>query len=200
MRDDPLYKNRKTLLTTQQWLTDKQQTRLDQLWAYDKDYAALKVAWHAYQGIIDCYRMSNKRDAKSKMRMIINELRKLKGPNRELAQLGRSLHKRLADVLAFFAVGVSNGPVEAINGRLEHLRGIELGFRNINHYILRSLIHSGQLTHKINALQIRKSHQNIGFSNAWIQQNRYMSLTSLEHTKAMINANVIDADNTQEVA
>ena len=34
----------------------------------------------------------------------------------------------------------------------------------------------------------------------WIQQNRYMSLTSLEQTKAMITANVIDADNTQEVA
>src|SRR5699024_1985219 len=103
-----LYKNRKTLLTTQQWLTDKQQARLDQLWAYDKDYAVLKIAWHAYQGIIDCYRMSNKRDAKSKMRTIINELRMLKGPNRELAQLGRCLHKHHADVLAFFNVRVSN--------------------------------------------------------------------------------------------
>jgi len=46
----------------------------------------------------------------------------------------------------------SNGPVEAINGRLEHLRGIALGFRNLNHYILRSLIHSGQLQERINAL------------------------------------------------
>ena len=35
----------------------------------------------------------------------------------------------------------------------------------------------------------------------WIQQNRYMSLTSLEQTKAMITANVIDADTTtKEVA
>jgi transposase-like protein len=34
----------------------------------------------------------------------------------------------------------------------------------------------------------------------WIQQHRYMSPTSLEHTKAMITANVIDADNTQDVA
>ncbi|WP_268831075.1 transposase [Corynebacterium belfantii] len=34
----------------------------------------------------------------------------------------------------------------------------------------------------------------------WIQQNRYMSLTSLAHTKAMITANVIDADTTKEVA
>ena len=34
----------------------------------------------------------------------------------------------------------------------------------------------------------------------WIQQNRYMSLTSLAQTRAMITANVIDADTTKEVA
>ena len=34
----------------------------------------------------------------------------------------------------------------------------------------------------------------------WIQQHRYMSLTRLEQTKTMITANIIDADNTQEVA
>ena len=35
----------------------------------------------------------------------------------------------------------------------------------------------------------------------WIQQNRYMSLTSLEQTKAMITASIIDADTTtKEVA
>ncbi|HCG3016270.1 TPA: transposase, partial [Corynebacterium striatum] len=30
----------------------------------------------------------------------------------------------------------------------------------------------------------------------WIQQKRYMSLTSLEQTKALITANVLDADTT----
>ena len=35
----------------------------------------------------------------------------------------------------------------------------------------------------------------------WIQQKRYMSLTALEQTKAMMTATVIDADEaTQEVA
>jgi hypothetical protein len=35
-------------------------------------------------------------------------------------------------VLAFFdRPGASNGPTEAINGRLEHLRGSALGFRNL---------------------------------------------------------------------
>lgn len=62
------------------------------------------------------------------------------------------LWKRHREILAYFDVGASNGPVEAINGRLEHLRGIALGFRNLKHYILRSLIHSGQLQDRINAL------------------------------------------------
>lgn len=54
----------------------------------------------------------------------------------KIAQLGQSLHKRRADVLAYFDIGASNGPVEAINGCLEHLRGIALGFKNLGHYIL----------------------------------------------------------------
>ena len=67
-------------------------------------------------------------------------------------ELGRTMWKRRAEILAYFDTGASNGLVEAINGRLEHLRGIALGFRNLNHYILRSLIHSGGLQGKINAL------------------------------------------------
>ena len=64
----------------------------------------------------------------------------------------RTLWRRRNDVLAYFDIGASNGPVEALNGRLEHLRGIALGFKNLNHYILRCLIHSRQLQDKINAL------------------------------------------------
>ena len=37
----------------------------------------------------------------------------------ELAQLGRTLHRRRHDVLAYFDHHASNGPTEAINGRLE---------------------------------------------------------------------------------
>lgn len=36
-----------------------------------------------------------------------------------------------------------NGPTEAINGRPEHLRGSALGFRNLTHYIARSLLETG---------------------------------------------------------
>jgi Transposase len=62
----------------------------------------------------------------------------------ELRTLGRTLKKRAEDVLAYFdRPGTSNGPTEAVNGRLEHLRGSALGFRNLAHYIARSLLETG---------------------------------------------------------
>lgn len=48
------------------------------------------------------------------------------------------------DVLAYSGrPGTSNGPTEAINGRLEHLHGPAPGFRNLTSYIARSLLESG---------------------------------------------------------
>ncbi|WP_036323236.1 transposase, partial [Microbacterium gubbeenense] len=62
----------------------------------------------------------------------------------EVRKLARTLKQRAADVLGYFdRPGTSNGPTEAINGRLEHLRGIALGFRNLRHYIDRSLLEAG---------------------------------------------------------
>ena len=62
----------------------------------------------------------------------------------ELRTLGRTLKRRATDILAYFdRPGTSNGPTEAMNGRLEHLRGSALGFRNLTHYIARSLLEAG---------------------------------------------------------
>ena len=62
----------------------------------------------------------------------------------EIRKLGRTLKQRAPDILAFFdRPGTSNGPTEAINGRLEHLRGSALGFRNLTNYIARSLLETG---------------------------------------------------------
>ena len=70
----------------------------------------------------------------------------------EITQLGRTLWRRRADILAFFDHHASNGPTEAINGRLEALRRNALGFRNLTHYRIRSLLHCGNLAQQINAL------------------------------------------------
>ena len=62
----------------------------------------------------------------------------------EVITPGRTLTRRAADVLAYFdRPGTSNGPTEAINGRLEHLRGSALGVRNLTNYVARSLLEAG---------------------------------------------------------
>jgi len=106
-----------------------------------------------YQELIDAYDQENKRAGKIAMYKVLKKIHTgLPAGLCELAQLGRSLWARKHEILAYFDTGASNGPVEAINGRLEHLRGIALGFRNLNNYILRSLIHSGGLAEHLDAL------------------------------------------------
>ena len=61
----------------------------------------------------------------------------------EVITLGRTLKKRAGRAAYFDRPGTSNGPTEAINGRLEHLRGSALGFRNLTNYVARSLLESG---------------------------------------------------------
>jgi transposase len=75
----------------------------------------------------------------------------------ELATLARTLHRRRTDILAYFDHRASNGPTEAINGRLEALRRNALGFRNLVNYRIRALLHGGAL-----ALQIRKRPETAG--------------------------------------
>lgn len=101
------------------------------------EHLAVSMTYTIYQELIDAYDQDNRRDGKIAMYKLLKRIHTgLPAGLAELAQLGRSLWARRAEILACFDTGASNGPVEAINGRLEHLRGIALGFRNLNHYIL----------------------------------------------------------------
>ncbi|MFC5424089.1 ISL3 family transposase [Brevibacterium otitidis] len=153
-KTDLLYQGRRTLLTRRSLLNKKGRDRLERLWAEHDDHVALEVTYLVYQDVIDAYEHPDRKTGKKLMQTVIESLRRgLPEGLDELAQLGRTLWRKRAQVLAFFDRGrASNGPVEAINGRLEHLRGIGLGFRNFEHYVLRCLLHSGQLSNRVNAL------------------------------------------------
>lgn len=149
---DPLFRIRRVLLTRAELRTDRQNTRLAAVFA-DEAHIGVEVTHGAYQDLVAAYGSPDRRTGKIAMFKILKRIKSgVPKALPELAQLGRSLWKRRKEILAYFDTGASNGPVEAINGRLEHLRGIALGFRNVTHYILRSLIHSGQLQERINAL------------------------------------------------
>ena len=81
--------------------------------------SSVRVAWLIYQKIIAAYADANRRRGKQAMTRLIDSIRRrvLAGLE-EIAQLGRTLARRRDDILAFFDHHASNGPTEAINGRL----------------------------------------------------------------------------------
>ena len=145
-KDDPLYTARRTLHTGADLLTDRQHERLDKLFTGDR-HVQVQCTWGIYQRMISAYRDPNRVAGRVEMSSVIDALADgVPRPLVELRKLGRTLARRVCDVLAYFErPRTSNGPTEAVNGRLEHLRGLALGFRNLTHYIARALLEAGGL-------------------------------------------------------
>ena len=143
-KDDPLFKARRTLHTGTDLLTDTQRERLTALFAAD-EHVEVEATWGIYQRMVAAYRDPDRQRGRELMTTLIATVSSaVPAPLSEVAKLGRTLARRAGDVLAYFdRPGTSNGPTEAINGRLEHLRGSALGFRNLTNYIARSLLESG---------------------------------------------------------
>ena len=141
---DPLYGARRALSTGADLLTDKQRQRLEELFAAET-HVEVEATWGIYQRMIAAYRDPDRRRGRERMQAVIDSVSSgVPAALTELRRLGRTLKRRAADVLAYFdRPHTSNGPTEAINGRLEHLRGSALGFRNLTNYVARSLLETG---------------------------------------------------------
>ena len=144
-RSDPIYGIRRLLLTRHEWRTDRQKARLA---AVHDDAAPIgvEVTHGAYEERVGSHANPDRRAAGIAMLKILKRRGSVASePPPELAQHSRSLSQRRKQTLANFDTAASNGHIEAINGRLEHLPDIALIFRNLTHYSLRKLTRSGQI-------------------------------------------------------
>jgi len=141
---DPLFRARRTLHTRRDLLTARQRARLDDLFAGD-EHVEVEATRAIYQRMIAAYREPDRAKGRQLMTTLIASIsHDVPAALSELITLGRTLTKRAGDILAYFDRShTSNGPTEAINGRLEHLRGTALDFRNLTNYIARSLLETG---------------------------------------------------------
>ncbi len=116
---DPLYKARRTLHTGADLLKDKQKAILDALFTGD-EHVQVEATWQVYQALIGAYRDPDPKAGHERMtRLIASISTGVPAALVEVRRLGRTLKHRAADVLAYFErPGTSNGPTEAINGRL----------------------------------------------------------------------------------
>ena len=133
---DPLYGARRTLHTGADLLTDTQKTELAELFGGDA-HVQVEARWQIYQQMIAAYRQPDRALVHRMMNKLTQALSAgVPAAPTELSTLGRTLKRRATDVLTDSTrPGTGNGPTEAINGRLEHLRGSALGFCKLTNHI-----------------------------------------------------------------
>jgi len=99
---DPLYAARRTLMTGESLLTDKQRHRLNALFA-DERHIQVEATWTIYQQLITCYRNQDPAASADKMRRLMKSLESgLPASLTEIKRLGRTLNRRAGDILAYF--------------------------------------------------------------------------------------------------
>ena len=150
---DPLYGIRRVARTRAGLLTEKQQHRLSKVFTDDR-HVAFEVTWSVYQNVIDSYQAEQPAEGKKIMTRLISSLQSgVPTGLDELRSLGQTMKRRRDDILAFFDhPGTSNGPTEAVNGLLEHLRGTARGFRSIVNYVARCVLDAGGFRPLIHSL------------------------------------------------
>ena len=112
-KTDPLYCARRTLLTGHRLLTPSRQERLKELFS-NEVHVEVEATWGICQRMIAAYRDPDRARGRETMRAVISSIgSRVPAALREVCRLGRTLTKRVADVLAYFdRPGTSNGPTK----------------------------------------------------------------------------------------
>ena len=98
-KDDPLYRARRTLRTGADLLTEKQQDRIEALFAVDA-YVEVEVTWSIYQRMIAAYQHADRCQGRALMVKLINSISSgVPKLLTEIITLGRTLKNQSVDVL-----------------------------------------------------------------------------------------------------
>ena len=139
---DPLFGIRRLLRRGHDRHSERSWARLlAGLDAGDADQQVAK-AWIAAQELRLLYRQPTR--ARAEQRLLAWFTRVAEDEVPELLRLARTLDAWRTELLAYVDTrGVSNGPTEAVNALIKKIKRIGHGFRNLDNYRLRLLLHCG---------------------------------------------------------
>ena len=144
---DRLYRARRTPHTGTGLLTDTQAERLESLFSDDR-HAAVQAAWSVYQRLIQAYRVEDPGPGKYLMQRLIDSLRQAvpNGPE-EIQTLARTLTERASDTPGLLRPPpyLQRPHARPSTGAWSTYAASPWDLRNLTHYTIGSLIHTGRL-------------------------------------------------------
>lgn len=98
-------------------------------------------AWLAKEALRFMYAADTIVEAARRFDAFVKEARSSSVP--ELHRLAKTMSKWRREIIAHHRSGASNGPTEAVNLLIKKVLRVAHGFRNVEHYRLRLLLHCG---------------------------------------------------------
>jgi transposase len=153
-KGDPLYGIRRVLLRGAENLTPKAYARLLAGLDAGDPNREVTAAYIACQELRHLYAAPDLDRARRRLHTFYEACARPGVP--ELERLGRTISAWEQQLLAYFTTGgVSNGPTEAVNLLVKRIKRVGFGFRNIDNYRLRLLLHCGVTWHTHQTTRIR---------------------------------------------
>jgi len=142
-RDDPLYRARRLLLTSEEHLDSERAERLRSLLELGDPNAEVAIAYRIKERLRDFYRTSDQDAARGLLVDLIHHCLKREMPP-EIRRLGRTLSKWFDKICNYHLARVTNAPTEALNNLVKRIKRIGFGFRNFENYRIRALLYAGR--------------------------------------------------------
>ncbi len=138
---DPLYGIRRLLLRGNERLSDHARARLEVGLAAGDPRDEVLDAWLAKEALRFMYAADTMAEAARRFDAFIKEAKSSSVP--ELHRLAKTMSRWRTEILTHHRSGASNGPTEAVNLLIKKVLRVAHGFRNLENYRLRLLLHCG---------------------------------------------------------
>ena len=140
-KGDPLYGIRRLLLRANERLSDHARSRLEAGLAAGDPLDEVLDAWLAKEALRHSYAADTMVEAARRFDAFVREAKSSSVP--ELHRLAKTMSRWRTEILAHHRAGASNGPTEAVNHLIKKVLRVAHGFRNLDNYRLRLLLHCG---------------------------------------------------------
>ncbi|HEV2811589.1 MAG TPA: ISL3 family transposase [Acidimicrobiales bacterium] len=138
---DPLYGIRRLLLRGNERLSAHARARMEVGLAAGDPRDEVLDAWLAKEALRFMYAADTMAEAARRFDAFIKEAKSSSVP--ELHRLAKTMSQWRTQILAHHRSGASNGPTEAVNLLIKKVLRVAHGFRNLENYRLRLLLHCG---------------------------------------------------------